>query len=67
LDFNESIRFGVGSKLYSNRSNVMLEIVEDDVNDHDFLLAPCCNRTFERFYKDSSKTPCVRIDVAFRN
>jgi len=57
LDFNESIHFGVGSMLYSNRSNVMLEIIEDDVKDHDFLLAPCCNKTFEHFYNDTSDRP----------
>lgn len=57
LDYNESIHFGIGSKLYSNRSNVMLEIIEDDVEDHDFLLAPCCNKTFEHFYNDKTDRP----------
>lgn len=64
LDFNESIHFGTGSKLYSNRSNVMLEIIEDDVEDHDFILAPCCNKTFEHFYNDFSDRPSCLGNLA---
>jgi uncharacterized protein YcgI (DUF1989 family) len=36
--------------LYSNRSNVMLEIMEDDVGRHDFLLAPCSAEMFRKLY-----------------
>ena len=38
--------------LYSNRSNAMLEIVEDTVGTHDFLLTPCSVETFRHFYPD---------------
>jgi hypothetical protein len=52
LDYAETIRLTIGHALYSNRSNVMLEIVEDDVGVHDFLLTPCSHATFAHFYPD---------------
>ena len=57
LDYNESTEFGKGSALYSNRSNVMLEIVEDTVESHDFLLTPCSIDTFKHFYPDEEPVP----------
>ena len=50
LDYAETIRLTTGHKLYSNRSRVLLEIVEDDVGVHDFLLTPCSYDTFHHFY-----------------
>ena len=50
LDYAETIRLTTGHKLYSNRSNVLLEIVEDSVGVHDFLLTPCSYATFDHFY-----------------
>jgi uncharacterized protein YcgI (DUF1989 family) len=50
LDYAETIRLTTGHMLYSNRSNVMLEIVEDMVGLHDFLLTPCSRDTFLHFY-----------------
>lgn len=50
LDYAETIRLTVGHNLYSNRSRVLLEIVEDDVGVHDFLLTPCSYDTFHHFY-----------------
>jgi len=52
LDYAETIRLTTGHKLYSNRSGVLLEIVEDDVGTHDFLLTPCSFDTFHHFYPD---------------
>ncbi|QQN73069.1 DUF1989 domain-containing protein [Croceicoccus sp. YJ47] len=52
LDYAETIRLTTGHALYSNRSNVMLEIEEDTVGLHDFLLTPCSTATFAHFYKD---------------
>ncbi|WP_322963126.1 urea carboxylase-associated family protein [Sphingomonas fuzhouensis] len=52
LDYAETIRLTKGHKLYSNRSRVMLEIVEDTVGMHDFLLTPCSVDTFDHFYPD---------------
>ena len=52
LDYAETIRLTTGHKLYSNRSGVLLEIVEDTVGTHDFLLTPCSFDTFHHFYPD---------------
>lgn len=52
LDYAEKIYLSTGDKLYSNRSRVMLEIVEDTVGRHDFLLTPCSVDTFGHFYPD---------------
>jgi len=53
LDYASKIYLTKGDKLYSNRSNVLLEIVEDDVGRHDFLLTPCSKDTFRIIYGDT--------------
>jgi uncharacterized protein len=52
LDYASKIYLTTGDPLYSNRSNVMLEIIEDDVGRHDFLLTPCSKDTFRIIYGD---------------
>jgi uncharacterized protein YcgI (DUF1989 family) len=52
FDYEETIRLTAGNRLWSNRSNAMLEIVEDSVGRHDFLLTPCSEATFRHFYPD---------------
>jgi uncharacterized protein YcgI (DUF1989 family) len=52
LDYASRIYLTTGDKLYSNRSNVLLEIVEDTVGRHDFLLTPCSADTFRLLYGD---------------
>lgn len=52
FDYEETIRLTAGHRLWSNRSNVMLEIVKDTVGMHDFLLTPCSEATFRHFYPD---------------
>jgi uncharacterized protein YcgI (DUF1989 family) len=53
LDYASRIYLTTGDSLYSNRSNVLLEIVEDDVGRHDFLLTPCSKDTFRIIYGDT--------------
>jgi uncharacterized protein YcgI (DUF1989 family) len=53
LDYASRIYLTTGDPLYSNRSNVMLRIVEDDVGRHDFLLTPCSKDTFRIIYGDT--------------
>lgn len=53
LDYASRIYLTKGDPLYSNRSNVMLTIVEDDVGRHDFLLTPCSKDTFRIIYGDT--------------
>jgi uncharacterized protein YcgI (DUF1989 family) len=52
FDYEETIALTTGNRLWSNRSNPMLEIVEDTVGRHDFLLTPCSEATFRHFYPD---------------
>ena len=53
LDYASRIYLTTGDKLYSNRSNVLLEIIGDDVGRHDFLLTPCSKDTFRIIYGDT--------------
>ena len=52
FDYEETIQLTTGHRLWSNRSRVMLEIIEDTLGRHDFLLTPCSEATFRHFYKD---------------
>lgn len=52
IDYASRIYLTTGDPLYSNRSNVMLDIVEDDVGRHDFLLTPCSKEMFRILYGD---------------
>ena len=52
FDYEETIRLTTGHRLWSNRSRVMLDIIEDTVGQHDFLLTPCSEATFRHFYPD---------------
>ena len=53
FDYASKIYLTAGDPLYSNRSNVMLDIVEDDVGRHDFLLTPCSKEMFRIIYGDA--------------
>lgn len=55
LDYASKIYLTTGDRLYSNRSNVMLDIVQDDVGRHDFLLTPCSKDTFRIIYGDTEQ------------
>ena len=50
LDYLSRIYLTAGDPVYSNRSRVMFEIVEDKVGRHDFLLTPCSADTFRIIY-----------------
>ena len=50
FDYAETIFLTKGHPLYSNRSNIMLNIVDDTVGRHDFLLTPCSSDTFRIIY-----------------
>lgn len=54
LDYASRIFLTTGDALYSNRSNVLLRIVEDTVGRHDFLLTPCSADTFRILYDDAA-------------
>ncbi len=50
IDYASKIYLSTGDSLYSNRSNVLLDIVEDTVGRHDFLLTPCSAEMFRIIY-----------------
>jgi len=50
IDYAETIFLTTGHPFYSNRSNVMFNIIEDTVGRHDFLLTPCSADTFRIIY-----------------
>jgi uncharacterized protein YcgI (DUF1989 family) len=52
LDYASKLFLTTGDPLYSNRSNIMLKIIEDTVGRHDFLLTPCSKDTFRIIYGD---------------
>ncbi|ESQ86838.1 DUF1989 domain-containing protein [Asticcacaulis benevestitus] len=52
LDYASKLYLSTGDPLYSNRSNIMLRIIEDMVGRHDFLLTPCSKDTFRIIYGD---------------
>jgi uncharacterized protein len=54
IDYAETIFLTAGHSFYSNRSNIMFEMIEDTVGRHDFLLTPCSAETFKIIYKHST-------------
>lgn len=54
IDYAETIFLTKGNPFYSNRSNIMFDIVEDTVGRHDFLLTPCSADTFRIIYGDTN-------------
>lgn len=50
LDYCSTLLITKGHHLYSNRSNIMMEILEDTNGRNDFLLAPCSPETFKIIY-----------------
>ncbi|MBA2249900.1 MAG: urea carboxylase-associated family protein [Chitinophagaceae bacterium] len=50
IDYAETIYLTKGHPFYSNRSNVMFDMIEDTVGRHDFLLTPCSADMFRIIY-----------------
>ena len=50
IDYAETIFLTKGHPFYSNRSNIMFDMIEDTVGRHDFLLTPCSADTFRIIY-----------------
>lgn len=50
FDYLSKIFLGAGDPVYSNRSRILFDIVEDTVGRHDFLLTPCSAETFRIIY-----------------
>lgn len=57
MDFEETILLTKGNFLWSNRSQKMMEIVDDTNGRNDFLLAPCSPETFKIMYDNPTYHP----------
>lgn len=57
LDFENTIYITKGHHLWSNRSQKMMEILEDTNGRNDFLLAPCSPETFQILYENPHYHP----------
>lgn len=68
IDYANRIYMRRGDILYSNRSDPMLEIVEDTSGGHDFLLTPCSCEMFAKLYGIHEPRPScfdnLRINLA---
>jgi hypothetical protein len=56
-DFGNSIYVSTGSQLWSNRSRVLAEVVDDTVGVHDLTLTPCSQETFDVLYPELGRAP----------
>ena len=63
LDFEECIQITKGNYLWSNRSNKLAYIEEDTNGRNDFLVAPCCKKTFEIMYDHEGYHPSCKENL----
>jgi len=57
IDYANTIYLTKSHILYSNRSQPMFTILEDEVGRHDFLLTPCSPETFQIIYDNHEPHP----------
>lgn len=65
FDYAQKIYLSSGDAIYSNRSNVLLRIVDDTVGRHDFLMTPCSKDTFRIHFGDENPVPGCFGNFAF--
>ncbi len=64
IDYANTIYVTSGHVLYSNRSNAMFTILDDQVGRHDFLLTPCSPETFQIIYNNHAHHPSCFANLA---
>lgn len=64
IDYNDTIYLTTGMSLYSNRSEVMLNILEDTCGKHDFLYTPCSLKMFQIVAGNQSHHPSCHENLA---
>ncbi len=57
IDCNASLRLHIGDILYSNLYRPMLELLADDVGEHDLLHPCCCKEMYDFFYHNGEGHP----------
>ena len=58
IDCNESLKINVGDIIYTNLYHPMMEVMFDDVGEHD-LLHPCCRPEMYDFFYHNGKRPII--------
>lgn len=53
IDYNDTLFFSKGHRLYSFTGDVLLEIIEDRCGRHDFLVTPCSLQMFRMLAKEA--------------
>lgn len=64
IDYNDTVRFTAGHRLYSFSGKVMLEILEDSCGTHDFLVTPCSQQMFEMISPGCGYHPSCQENLA---
>lgn len=64
LDYNDRLFLTRGDSLYSNRSEVMLEILDDTCGRHDFLMTPCSLKMFQIVARNQDHHPSCHENLA---
>lgn len=57
IDCNDSLKLKIGDTIYTNLYRPMMEVISDDVGEHD-LLHPCCRpEMYDFFYQNGKNHP----------
>lgn len=64
LDYNDSLYITTGQSLYSNRSSVMLSIIDDHCGRHDLLMTPCSLKMFQIVANNEDYHPSCHENLA---
>ncbi len=64
IDYNDQIYLTNGHSLYSNRSSVMLKIIDDTCGRHDFLMTPCSLKMFQIVAQNDHYHPSCHENLA---
>lgn len=57
LGYERKLNLSTGNRIWSSRSRVMVQILEDTNGNNDFLHAPCCPESFKLIYNEYGYRP----------
>ena len=64
IDYADTLYLTAGHALYSNRSSIMLTLVEDDCGRHDLLMPPCSLKMFQLVAGNEAYHPSCHENLA---
>lgn len=69
IDYNETVYFSTGHKLYAQSGRVMFTLLKDDCGRHDFLVTPCSLQMFQMLSGKKDYHPSCQENLikAFRD